>query len=252
MYLGRVVGLGMLPDEREFIAYAVSGRSDASRTRKARITGEGNVQKVNIGPLGLDKLTLVQEAQAQWIFYNGIITSGFEGEEVYALASNGEQGDAAERILKHRTSDMSESHMRSLCMDIQDAAAAAMIVLRPERDKYKTPRIAGVLGNCHAYLGIITEDGYFDGFMDDLSENTGKMFFVSTYMGEKDSNEVVVPKGKVEIPMGSIDLHGEKAQELADNLYDWMDKDLVVCTAVALFSGDYESLDLAVRNLYGD
>lgn len=243
MYLGRVVSVGELPDGREFIAYAVSGRSDPSRARKARIIEESDVRKVNIGPLDLDNLNPEQEKMKQWIFYNGIITD-FRGEERYVLASNGEQTDAAQKLFDNQH-DIEIGGLYA-----GSAMATAMMVLGPERDKYKTPRIAGVISSvCSTELFISTEDGDFRDFG---GSTKGTMDVVSTYQGKKDSNNVIVPTGEVKIPMGTLDLQGNTAQEIANNLYDWMDPDLVVCTAVALVDSGYSFVDLAVRNLHQD
>ena len=56
MYLGRVVGVGTNYD-RDFIVYAVSGRSEGSKARVARVFEEDGFTRVNIGPLDPDNIT---------------------------------------------------------------------------------------------------------------------------------------------------------------------------------------------------
>ena len=236
MYLGRVVGAGHLPGYKDFLAYAVSGRSESSRERKARITEGPSVMKVNIGPLDPGNLTEEQKEQSRWIFYNGIIASN---EGFYALASNGEQTDAMNMLI-------TEESLRN-----EEAMRCAMKVLGAERDFYNTPRIAaGFFGDPGKnYISIITEDGYYGRWLK-LHSNPERMHYVSTYEGKSCSNDVVVPKGVVEIPMGIIAMHGNRAQDIADNLYDWMNPELVVCTAAALYDVDSRRFELAVRNLH--
>jgi len=42
------------------------------------------------------------------------------------------------------------------------------------------------------------------------------------------------------------------AQDLADSLYEWIDPNLVVCTAAAVYDFKTERWELAKRNLHGD
>jgi len=249
MYLGRVVGLGVLPDERKFAAYVVSGRSDSSRSRKARVYENGFMKRVNIGPLNPDSLTPEQQEQAQWIFYNAMIAPINNSK---LLVSNGEQTDVAYMFTRDRT--VGGENMHEI-----NAIRCAMKALGPERDRPRTPRIAGFIDGTALqswkgeYLAIITEDGYF--FYPDQGQGfecePGKMYFVSTYIGNPDNpRDIVIPRGKVKVPMGVIDLHGKRAEQLADNLYDWVDPDLIVCSAAALWNVDKGEFDIAVRNFH--
>lgn len=243
VYLGRIVGVGALPDERMFIAYAVSGRSESSRVRAARIVEDGYHTRVKIGPVDPDKISPEQLAQRDLIFYDGMIAIRKpDSPEGYGVqASNGVQTEKICMLVEDER----------LNLDVYDAIEIVMRVLGPEGDKYSTPRIVGDLDEDGFYnLAIITKTGYFCSgslnLYDELED--GKMVYVSTYRGVPGSNDVLVPEGKVEVPMGVMDLSGESAQQIADNFFDSIDPSLVVCTAAALWNPDGELFDLAVRN----
>lgn len=239
MYIGRVLGLGCNSDESPFVVYAVSGRSTSSRDRMARMEDDDRVCRVNIGSLNPGSMTEEQKAQAQWIYYDGIIVPR---DRNFALVSNGEQTGSILRLIREES------------MDPVKATGCAMKVLGAERDDYKTPRIAGVLdGEGRAYMSIIEKDGCYsnsgqEGGWVDVRHNIGKAHCVSTYTGNEDSNDVVVPVGPVRLPMWVISMSGKSAQDLANNMYDWMNPELVVCTAAAMWNSYTRRFEVAVRN----
>ena len=61
-----------------------------------------------------------------------------------------------------------------------------------------------------------------------------------------ESNEKIVIS--YAMPFLNLPASGETAQQLADSLYEWGDKNLVVCAAAAVWNGN--GWDLAVKNLH--
>ena len=236
MYLGRVVGLGINNYGRPFAVYAVSGRSEGSKTRRAVID-----KYIGIKIEPLEETTPEQEKMRDLIFYDAIrVGNGPKsGSTRYVIVSNGKQTDAI-------------SHA-STCNDVRfDITQGFNRVGGAEPDEYKTPRIVGKM--ClddkkikEAALGIVTENGVISSFIDFPRNNIAK--YVSTYEGDIDDPKRIVIS-KLKIPHGEFDIDGNSAQELADNMYNWMDKDVVVCSAAALYSWDNERWELAVRNLH--
>jgi len=226
-YLGRVVGVGINEDYKVFAVYAVSGRSEMSKTRKAITDG----RVVRIVPSG--ELTKEQKKMGDLIFYDAIRA---DEEKRRAVISNGKQTDP---ILSN-LSDAFNDPITSIEKGFEELGGA-------EPDKYRTPRIAGVIINGPmAALGIVTEN-------DSRSSNIylpsqSRCKYVSTYKGDpKDPKKIVIPETVV--PTGDFDLYGKNAQKLANNMYDWMDPELVVCTA-AVLSMDGKRWEFAVRNLH--
>ena len=82
VYLGRVVGIGKMKDRKPFVLYAVSGRSEESKQRRASIYE--NEGRVRIGPLDgsdSDPLRHYDAIQAgknnsYVVVSNGVQTSG--------------------------------------------------------------------------------------------------------------------------------------------------------------------------------
>ncbi|MBU0899043.1 MAG: IMP cyclohydrolase [Nanoarchaeota archaeon] len=232
MYLGRVVGLGLNEDGNPFAIYAVSGRSEGSRARKAEI--KDNI--VEIGPIG--DISPEQEKMKDLIFYPAIIA---KNEERYVIVSNGIQ-------TKYMFEETGVGY-RNIFNLIPDGFEKAGGV---EPDDYGTPRIGGFLNILHERnpsggLGIITKEKTG---VSDVNFERGKVKYVSTYKGDPDNPENVIIPEYYDIPAGKLELSGENAQELADKLYDWMDSNLVVCSAVALWLPDENKWELARKNLH--
>jgi IMP cyclohydrolase len=235
VYLGRIVGVGLNEEGKPFGVYSISGRSPPSKERKAELIED---YRVRIGPSG--ELTAEQRDMEDLIFYNAIIANGNTGK---ATITNGRQTD---KTNYHLNNDINMQYNPCSCI-----AAGFIANGGAEPDKYRTPRIGGTLNgpDGKVSLGIVTESGMIVRdielvFGDFIKENVD---YVSTYAGSpSDPREVVIPT--LQIPGGNFSLYGKTAQKLADNMYDWMDKDFVVAAAAALWDdGEWK---LAVRNLH--
>ncbi len=234
VYLGRIVGVGLNEDGRPFGVYSVSGRSPPSKERKAELIDDC---RVRIGPSG--ELTDDQRVMEDLIFYNAIIANGNTGK---ATITNGKHTD----ITDYSTN--SDIVVDNPCSCI---AAGFLANGGAEPDKYRTPRIGGILygPDEKSSLGIVTEFGMIVSDIDIVSGGFNKenVNYVSTYAGDPaNPREVVIPG--LTIPGGNFPLYGKTAQKLADNMYDWMDRDFVVATSAALW--DNGKWKLAVRNLH--
>ncbi len=249
MYLGRLVGVGRLgPYDKAFAVYAVSGRSDPSKERKAKIKYRQSGVMIDSSrrkrvPLLLKPFDLLTDGflslpREQWkkrklILYDAMRSDSKNG---LLVVSNGRQTDP---IYDWLIPDDPDDFHLAIDAGLVDCGGA-------EPDDYRTPRIAGVISsNGKAALGIVTENG----MISEKVNLTQKTKYVSTYKGDPDNQEKIVISDLI-LPTGEINLAGKSAQDLADNLYDWMDRDLVVCTAAALWNPTISEWELAVRNLH--
>jgi len=226
MYLGRVIGL---VNERPFGVYAVSGRSEGSKARRFVIK---DPLTVATEPLG--ELTAEQMEMMDLIFYNAIKV---HPDRKRVVISNGSQTD---HILLALCDSENPDYSLAIARGFVEAGGA-------EPDTYRTPRIAGIIDNGGGLaLGIVTEHGLN---VETLGNSDIQRRYISTYAGHLDDPRAVVVSG-LEIPTGTFNLEGHTAQDLADNMYGWMDPALVVCTAAALWDPRKENWNLAVRNLH--
>jgi IMP cyclohydrolase len=180
------------------------------------------------------------------IFYDAIRIHDGKGR---VIISNGNQTGPIELMLQQLEREERE-------LDFPLAIAHGFVDQKgAEPDSYRTPRIAGILNkDGHSALGIVTKDGLYT--EKSLPRNTsgvpGAISYVSTYKGDPlDKNKIVVP-GELRIPsgyIGSFDF-GSTAQKFADNIFDWIDPDFVVCAAAVIWNPDTQRWDLAVRNLH--
>ncbi len=234
-YLGRVVGVGLTKNERPCGIYAVSGRSEGSRMRIAEIA-EGEFPSVKIGPYG--ELSPQQEAQRDLLFYNAIkINNG----KRRAVISNGKQTDPIELMLQEIEKEERE-------LDFPLAIAHGFVDQKgAEPDKFRTPRIAGIIDEeGRAALGIVTNYG-----LNTVNAGSRKISYVSTYAANPlNKSEIIIPD-RLDIPFGHIISKSiSNPQELADDIYDLIDQNFVVCSAAAVWNPDTQRWDLAVRNLH--
>jgi len=234
VYLGRVVGVGTNENTAPFGVYAVSGRSDMSKARiaeimVAEIMDEGVVM---IGPYG--ELSEAQQKQRALIFYNAVKVDNDTG---IAVISNGKQTDP---IAEEPTpTDSPDDYALGIGLGLLKLGGA-------EPDKYRTPRIAGIVDMAgNAALGIVTAEGLVSA-MSSIPADNG---YVSTYKGNPQvPDEVVIPE--LVVPTGKLDMSGRTVQQFADNMYDWMDRNFVVCTVAALWDMEDAIWRLAVRNAH--
>ncbi len=211
MYYGRVVGVGLTKSGKPAAIYAVSGRSALSKTRKAVIRGDA----VSIEPTALLK---GQQEAGHLIFYNALKIS-----ENKLVLGNGVHVD-----------DIVASPMK-----------AVLERSGPEDDAYKTPRIAAVIDGKKFYLGIATNEKTSE---IEIKPSSG-FSAISTYSGSAE------PKAHEFADMQSIIMRigvaGETAQELAENMFKWLDPELAVCAAAAVFDNGWK-MAVCSKNVYGE
>ncbi|MFH0832839.1 MAG: IMP cyclohydrolase [Candidatus Aenigmatarchaeota archaeon] len=262
VYLGRIVGVGFTKEGKPVCVYAVSGRSDSSKARIAHkyesrifigssltrkpydkisnaeknlIKGylSGSIPYQNVSLLvkelnEIEKKTLEDQIKGEeFIFYNGI-----KVKKSIAVVSNGVH---TEDILN--TNDL-HGVLKKFGPELDG----------PNRTPY-TPRIGGLVDYCGMPLGIISRPSEVE--ILGSSYQSGSIEGISTYAGNPASPRDIVinhePK-LLELPA-----EGKTAQRLADDLFDWMDKEFIVCTAAAILTKPVNGKwELAVRNLHGD
>jgi len=187
------------------VAYRVSSRSFPNR--RAEIRG----RSILVSPLNPADL-----AKNPYIAYNCIRVL-----DRTAVVANGSQSDMIlERI---------EDGMRPL-----DAISLSLVAYGYERDELDTPRIAGVVQEDRAYLGIAKKDELRVKEFDLLD---GRSFVVATYEKANFENINIVGQNPKEIARAAFDLSFERP----------------VCAAAALsFSKEAENenkgFELAVYN----
>lgn len=247
VYLGRICGVGLTEEGKPAMVYAVSGRSEASRQRKATIVRDPPPPEtscfVHIGPLESDDNDPLRH-------YDAIICYRWG----FGVVSNGRQtGDLGAEGNKSMSSKSNEYIINGMAHVLQKWGA--------EPDEYKTPRIGGAVKEIreiwerrtpqgfHFCLGRVSEYG-----LNIIQPNVkrGNIFGISTYNGDfEDPRKVVVSRDPNILILPS----GRSATELANNLYDWMDQDFVVCTAAAVYDGKKihfadETWRMVKRNLH--
>lgn len=249
MYLGRLVGVGRLgPFDKAFAVYAVSGRSEGSKKRKAFYKKNGiridSSERKDIPfllkPFDLMTGGIFSLPREQWKNRKLILYDAMKGKNKHCLlaVSNGRQTGPTYRYLKLLYPELEKDSHLGIQEGFVDLEGA-------EPDRYRTPRITGIISGTKAFLGIVTGSGSIAKKVR-LEEKTQ---YVSTYSGDpSDNKKIVIPD--LTIPTGEIDLTGKNAQDLADNLYDWMDQYLVVSTAAALWNPSISEWEFAVRNLH--
>lgn len=153
IYLGRIVAVGMTPDNKLAAMYRVSSRSFPNR--KAQVKDDS----VSIVP---------KEGHEKDIFTNPYIAyncAKIVGNT--AIVTNGSQTDP---IVEKIESGMS----------IRDALIYSLAVMDYEKDDYDTPRIVAIVckGESKGWLGVIRKDG-----MDvrSFELEAGKCIYCSTY-----------------------------------------------------------------------
>lgn len=245
LYLGRVIGVGATGNGKPFAVYAVSGRSEGSRERKLVIK-EDSVWTDCLG-----EPTPEQLKKKDIYFYPAIKTGRkrmWSNKRIgnYAIVSNGIQTETIEECLQET------SPKESVKYALRSHGHEGLV-----GDRYNTPRIAGISlpdkrSYNHDVIGIVTEDSLFSLFSE---RREGELEFLPTYVGgfneSIDNYDVKLPlwfdRGDMIVKVDSTDADG-----LAEEFYEWMNQDLVVSAAAAVFDQKNKGWDLAVKNLHGD
>ncbi|MDR2623318.1 MAG: IMP cyclohydrolase [Methanobrevibacter sp.] len=151
MYLGRILAVGMSKEDEPFLAYRVSSRSFPNRRTKI------SKKTASIVP---------KEGHEKDIFENPYIAYNcLKIVDVIAVMTNGSHTDViADKI--------------NSGMNLKDALTLSLFTMDYEKDKYNTPRIAGVVNpdEYEAYIGIITHEKIL---VEKVEYGTAK--FISTY-----------------------------------------------------------------------
>ncbi|MFC7167181.1 IMP cyclohydrolase [Halospeciosus flavus] len=182
MYVGRFVVVG--PD---IAAYRVSSRSFPNRKV---VENDGTLAVVP---------TTETDPENPYVSYNCLRTT--------------EDGSAA--VVANGTHTDPITEKLDLGYPARDALAESLLALDYEKDDYDTPRIAGVVGEEGAYVGIVRKDAL-------LVEAVEEPTLVATY--EKDAPEPYA-------------LEAENAEDAAREVYE-ADFEHAVCAAAAAPTDD--------------
>lgn len=233
-YPGRIVGVGCTKSGKPLAIYAVTGRSEMSKMRKAVIVGNS----VEIMPLG--ELTPEQEANKDLIIYRAMIVN--RSDRALVL-SNGKQTDPIYHLICYYS------------LGLYDSLYSTMYTLGFEPDKLQTPRLAGMIlpnPNIRRVLSIVVADKEQPGgkLVDVALLDAGipgKVEFISTYTGDFDnpkSPELNWHKDWVY----SADVQEDTADEIAQEVYDALNEKVRVTAIAAVLEHDGWMID--VCNLY--
>jgi IMP cyclohydrolase len=229
-YPGRQLFIGMTMNGSPSIAYLVTGRSPASRERKASPLDNGIV----IGPLGNQPYDPLRH-------YTGVKYDNASG---IIAVSNGIQTEAifeTYKLLFNTSSSPNKDYMEKLL----DGAQA-------EPDSLHTPRISGIVtkdnDNKPIYIiGIKRHDIPAKAFY--IEPRSGVLTGISTYKGSLENPESF----DLNAGLATIEFKGKTAIELAEHLYEiskavYNGDDIRVCTIGGILSEDKHTWQASMRN----
>jgi IMP cyclohydrolase len=229
-YPGRQLFIGVTLSGNPAAVYLVTGRSPASRERKATAVDSG----VIIGPIGNQPYDALRH-------YTGVKYDKVSG---IMAVSNGIQTDAifeTYRLLFNTNSAPAKDFMEKLL----DGAQA-------EPDSMHTPRIAGVItgaaDNQPVFIvGIKRHDMQAKAFQ--VAPAPGTLYGVSTYKGSLENPEGFDPAAG----LSKIEFKGKTAIELAEHLFEiskaaYNGDDIRVCAVGGILSDDKHTWQVAMRN----
>jgi len=233
-YPGRVVGVGRTASGKPLAVYAVSGRSEMSKLRKAVIVGNS----IQIVPLG--ELTPEQEASKDLIIYRAI---SIDTENQTLIVSNGKQTDPAYNLICHYG------------LDLYNAAYATMYTMGFEPDRYMTPRLLGAVlphPNMRRLLSMVVSDRTQpEGKRADVvlldAGLPAEVSFITTYTGDLNNPQSPALDRHADW-IHSAKVDGNSAGEIAQELYNAMDEKLRVTAVAAMLEDEGWMMD--VCNLY--
>ena len=229
-YPGRQLFLGRTLDGKPCLAYLVTGRSPASRERKATPLDNGII----IGPIGNAPYDPLRH-------YTGV---KFDNQSGVIAVSNGIQTDAifeAYKLLFNTKGTPAKDFMEKLL----DGANA-------EPDSYHTPRIAGAVttgtdGKPVFIVGIKRFDMQATAFQ--WNPEKGALKGVSTYKGSMEKPEAYNPADG----LSTIEYRGNTAKVLADHVFDisqaaYEGDDIRVCAVGGILGEDNHTWQIALKN----
>lgn len=225
-YPGRQLFLGLTVAKQPCLAYLVTGRSPASRQRKA-VPVENTIR---IGPLGDTPYDPLRH-------YTGLKYDDGSG---IAAVSNGIQTEAIYETYKLLL-NVGTKATKDFMEKIMEGADA-------EPDSLHTPRIAGAVTVTEdepvLIVGIKTNLGPAAAYH--LAPVAGRMSGVATYKGDMENPEATDPQNA----LTELRCDVNSPRDLAKYLYDlsaasYQDEDIRVCAVGAIYSGRW---DIAVIN----
>ena len=230
-YPGRQLFIGMTMSGNPAVAYLVTGRSPASRERKASPLDNGII----IGPIGNQPYDPLRH-------YTGVKYYNISG---ILAVSNGIQTDAiyeTYRLLFNTNSSPNKDFMEKLL----DGAQA-------EPDSLHTPRIAGIVTNNGAdakptcIIGIKRFDMPAKTFQ--FEAKPGFLFGISTYRGSLENPEAFDPAAG----LSQLEFKGKTPIELAEHLFEvskaaYNGDDIRVCAVGGIRADDKRTWQVAMRN----
>jgi len=212
------------------VAYLVTGRSPASRERKASTFDNGII----IGHLGNQPYDPLRN-------YTGVKYDNVSG---IITISNGIQTEAIFETYK-LLFNTSYSPTKDFMEKLLDGAQA-------EPDSLNTPRIAGVIthgnDNKRVYIiGIKRHDMPARAFQ--IEPKSGTLMGISTYNGSLENPESFNPSAG----LATIEFKGKTAIELAEHLFEiskavYNGDDIRVCAVGGILSEDKRTWQVAMRN----
>lgn len=229
-YPGRQLFLGLTLSGSPAVVYLVTGRSPASRERKASAMDNGII----IGPIGNQSYDPLRH-------YTGLKWDNVSGT---MAVSNGIQTDAifeAYKLMFNTASAPKTQYMETL---LEGAQA--------EPDSLHTPRIAGVVTNKSDgkpvfAVGIKRFDIPAKVFQ--FEPVPGTLAGVSTYKGSLENPEPFDPAAG----LSKIEFKGKTAIELAEHLFEiskaaYNGDDIRVCAVGGIRAEDGHSWQVSMRN----
>ncbi len=228
-YPGRQLFIGMTMNGNPAVAYLVTGRSPASRERKASPVDNGII----IGPMGNQPYDPLRHYTS--VKYDN--TSGI------IAVSNGIQTEAIFETYKllFNTSSIPACDFMEKLMDGAQA----------EPDSLHTPRIAGIVTNGVNnqpvfILGIKRQDMSAKAFQ--VAPVSGMLTGISTYKGSLENPEPNDPNN-----LAKIEFNGKTAIELAEHLFEiskaaYNGDDIRVCAIGGIRADDKHTWQIAMRN----
>jgi len=236
MYLGRIVGVGLTGNGAPFAAYGITGRSEKSKRRVARISDDGRTIKI----LPLDELTPEQEKIKDLIIYTAFRTDP-TGSVMFV--TNGRQTDpmveALQKDPRRARTTIVESVLEEMGAEPDEPICTARIA--SSVDGMTREAVLGTVTRSHAATAVpIT-----------LKER-GKALCISTYAGDEKDPAPDEFDALLDI-VRHVEIVGESAEEISSAFYAWLEETnpgLVVCSAAACWNERGSRWDLAVKNLH--
>lgn len=233
-YPGRIVGVGRTKSGKPLAIYAVTGRSEMSKMRKAVIVGNN----VEITPLG--KLTPEQEANRDLIIYRAMSVNRYDQTLVL---SNGKQTDPIFNLICNYS------------LGLYDSLYSTIYTMGFEPDSLKTPRLAGVILpepiTRRVLSMVVADDTQPEGKKADVAMldqgMAGQLEFIGTYTGNFDKPQSPVLNWHKDW-VYSTEVEEDSADEIAQEVYDALDEKVRVATIAAVL--EHDGWMIEVCNLY--